>query len=227
MVERHSCVRDAVRAGDPPRAHPTGVGRKGRAVRRDPRWGLAPAAAEPHGFRVAPCQSAGSPQGTSGGEVSLSGGRQTSGEAVPRPRPNSPHLIDDGWRSPRDSRPPRPAPGWSRGDSNPGPPPCKGGALPAKLRPPVCAVPAQRVGAPGLEPGTSALSGPRSNHLSYAPVARSGFPVVHSGGRPMPKTERAHPPGGETVNDLATRRCGAPNSPWSVRAWRPRIPRPR
>ena len=25
---------------------------------------------------------------------------------------------------------------WSRGDSNPGPPPCKGGALPAKLRPP-------------------------------------------------------------------------------------------
>jgi hypothetical protein len=31
----------------------------------------------------------------------------------------------------------RPAgPQWSRGDSNPGPPPCKGGALPAKLRPP-------------------------------------------------------------------------------------------
>jgi len=27
--------------------------------------------------------------------------------------------------------------GWSRGDSNPGPPPCKGGALPAKLRPPI------------------------------------------------------------------------------------------
>jgi hypothetical protein len=29
-------------------------------------------------------------------------------------------------------------PWWSRGDSNPGPPPCKGGALPAKLRPPAC-----------------------------------------------------------------------------------------
>lgn len=28
------------------------------------------------------------------------------------------------------------------------------------------------VGAPGLEPGTSALSGPRSNHLSYAPITR-------------------------------------------------------
>jgi hypothetical protein len=33
-------------------------------------------------------------------------------------------------------------PGWSRGDSNPGPPPCKGGALPAKLRPPVPSAPA-------------------------------------------------------------------------------------
>ena len=31
------------------------------------------------------------------------------------------------------------------------------------------------VGAPGLEPGTSALSGPRSNQLSYAPrVAAAG-----------------------------------------------------
>ena len=28
------------------------------------------------------------------------------------------------------------------------------------------------VGAPGLEPGTSALSGPRSNRLSYAPASR-------------------------------------------------------
>ena len=28
------------------------------------------------------------------------------------------------------------------------------------------------VGAPGLEPGTSALSGPRSNQLSYAPWGR-------------------------------------------------------
>jgi hypothetical protein len=56
---------------------------------------------------------------------------------------------------------------WSRGGSNPEPPPCKGGALPVELRP-------HRngpVGAPGLEPGTSALSGPRSNQLSYAPAA--------------------------------------------------------
>ena len=31
--------------------------------------------------------------------------------------------------------------------------------------------PPSGVGAPGLEPGTSALSGPRSNRLSYAPAA--------------------------------------------------------
>ena len=56
---------------------------------------------------------------------------------------------------------------WSRGGSNPEPPPCKGGALPVELRP----QPLGPVGAPGLEPGTSALSGPRSNQLSYAPAA--------------------------------------------------------
>ena len=80
----------------------------------------------------------------------------------------------------------RPA-GWSRGDSNPGPPPCKGGALPAKLRPrthaPTAPRARPRVGAPGLEPGTSALSGPRSNHLSYAPAAA---PALPRHGRPQP-----------------------------------------
>ena len=72
---------------------------------------------------------------------------------------------------------------WSRGDSNPLPPPCKGGALPGELRPlrsPLgepgsaqCGEPrpsdrseGQMVGHPGLEPGTSVLSGLRSNHLS-------------------------------------------------------------
>ena len=61
---------------------------------------------------------------------------------------------------------------WSRGGSNPGPPPCKSGALPAELRPHVVpALPGENspVGAPGLEPGASALSGPRSDRLSYAP----------------------------------------------------------
>jgi hypothetical protein len=38
----------------------------------------------------------------------------------------------------RTAQPPsRHSGGWSRGESNPGPPPCKGGALPAELRPPV------------------------------------------------------------------------------------------
>ncbi len=62
----------------------------------------------------------------------------------------------------------RTSPRWSRGGSNPGPPPCKGGALPAELRPPGRGD--ARVGAPGLEPGASALSGPRSDRLSYAPM---------------------------------------------------------
>ncbi len=67
---------------------------------------------------------------------------------------------------------------WSHGGSNPEPPPCKGGALPVELRPPAAArrrmphpgFPRGRVGAPGLEPGASALSGPRSDRLSYAPA---------------------------------------------------------
>jgi hypothetical protein len=47
------------------------------------------------------------------------------------------------------------------------------------------------VGAPGLEPGTSALSGPRSNHLSYAPM-RHRFITTPVSRRPMPKTKRAN-----------------------------------
>ena len=42
---------------------------------------------------------------------------------------------------------------WSRGDSNPGPPPCKGGALPAKLRPPTAASPVSRISAAPLQTG--------------------------------------------------------------------------
>ena len=86
-----------------------------------------------------------------------------------------PRLRCQGARRPRDRRdgtaPRVGGPRWSRGDSNPGPPPCKGGALPAKLRPPPRRIVPPAVGAPGLEPGTSALSGPRSNQLSYAPAA--------------------------------------------------------
>lgn len=73
---------------------------------------------------------------------------------------------------------------WSRGGSNPEPPPCKGGALPVELRP----RPRWPVGAPGFEPGTSALSGPRSNQLSYAPAASPAG--CHS--RRRPKMEDIH-----------------------------------
>ena len=89
---------------------------------------------------------------------------------------------------------------WSRGDSNPGPPPCKGGALPAKLRPhcvftrtPVPGIAAALVGAPGLEPGTSALSGPRSNQLSYAPspcARRTGPSPARWSARSRSRAER-------------------------------------
>jgi hypothetical protein len=40
------------------------------------------------------------------------------------------------WRHFFPSQRASPQPPWSRGESNPGPPPCKGGALPAELRPP-------------------------------------------------------------------------------------------
>ena len=46
------------------------------------------------------------------------------------------------------------------------------------------------VGAPGLEPGTSALSGPRSNHLSYAP----GAVARHTGPRSVLCRRRSRPP---------------------------------
>ena len=43
------------------------------------------------------------------------------------------------------------------------------------------------VGAPGLEPGTSALSGPRSNQLSYAPKPRGHTRFQHTApGRTTP-----------------------------------------
>jgi hypothetical protein len=78
---------------------------------------------------------------------------------------------------------------WSRRDSNPRHLACKASALPAELRPrrKGPGVRAQKndsdlwsptpdlsqMGAPRLELGTSALSGPRSNQLSYAPGRRS------------------------------------------------------
>ena len=58
---------------------------------------------------------------------------------------------------------------WSITGSNRWPPACKAGALPAELIPHVYLN--SMVGLNGLEPTTSPLSGVRSNHLSYRPVA--------------------------------------------------------
>ena len=56
---------------------------------------------------------------------------------------------------------------WRHGDSNPGPPRCKRGALPTELCPPV--------GQARLELATSRLSGVRSNQLSYCPKSNRNF----------------------------------------------------
>ena len=81
----------------------------------------APAAAAPNGSRVAHCQSA-----------------ARSSDLATRTFPAWRELPRSRWRRTTATlrKAPRWSQGWSRGDSNPGPPPCKGGALPAKLRPP-------------------------------------------------------------------------------------------
>ncbi len=64
---------------------------------------------------------------------------------------------------------------WRWADSNPRPPACKAGALPLSYIPMLSAQPrgarGDLVGQPGIEPGTSVLSGLRSNRLSYWPGA--------------------------------------------------------
>ena len=69
---------------------------------------------------------------------------------------------------------------WRWWDSNPWPPACRAGALPAELHPHICMgfcfSPLFSnsfkllVGPSGLEPPTSCLSGTRSNLLSYDPM---------------------------------------------------------
>jgi hypothetical protein len=93
------------------------------------------------------------------------------------------------------------------------------------------------VGAPGLEPGTSALSGPRSNRLSYAPPGAAVSPSSTAAGPPQDPLGR-HPPyaqdgargsspasmlryqGGSTrINKSSSRqwpRVASPSSPPSV-----------
>jgi hypothetical protein len=108
---------------------------------------------------------------------------------------------------------------WSRGESNPRPPPCKGGALPTKLRPRDRRAPTG-VGVPGIEPGTSVLSGPRSNRLSYTPQR----PRPGSGLGPEPAKSE-----GETREAVPHPRMGN-GSTWKCcrhgrEPWRQELPR--
>ena len=72
--------------------------------------------------------------------------------------------------------------GWSRGDSNPQPPPCKGGALPTELHPRVTSrgrwIPARgarlRLTAPTNEPDGHADQ--RAEHSEEKPLAFTHFP---------------------------------------------------
>ena len=64
-------------------------------------------------------------------------------------------------------------PWWRWWDSNPWPPACRAGALPAELHPQIILgilLFSILVGPSGLEPPTSCLSGTRSNLLSYEPL---------------------------------------------------------
>ena len=63
-------------------------------------------------------------------------------------------------------------PWWRWWDSNPWPPACRAGALPAELHPHIMVGSYLHllVGPSGLEPPTSCLSGTRSNLLSYEPM---------------------------------------------------------
>ena len=117
----------------------------------------------------------------------------TSDEAFHPPRSLGPLVIHTGTAagSPQ---------GWSRGDSNPGPPPCKGGALPAKLRPPGLRRPRPRRGGRAwtrtrdLGLIRAALSPPElraRRTVSRPPQRRRAPGSPGDTTRPLPKTERA------------------------------------
>ena len=83
--------------------------------------------------------------------------------------------------------------------------------------PRTAARPAPTVGAPGLEPGTSALSGPRSDQLSYAPTRRPRRRGRRR--RPMQRRGRSAPrlAPAQAARDRQTARAPPPPR----HAWRP------
>jgi hypothetical protein len=154
--------------------------RAGERTRALVRTWPSPAAAEPHGFRVAHCQGASRPAGRLTTHRS-SRGRQTSSEGVSRPRTNSPDPLVVRRPPLAQRRGGRRTPGGAAGIRTPDLRRARA-ALSQLSYGPDTRPPVPRVGAPGLEPGTSALSGPRSNRLSYAPAARVVFPSSTAAG---------------------------------------------
>jgi hypothetical protein len=131
----------ATAGSDPVRPRPGLTASRGRRTRRVPRGALS---------RCTTRRSADPKVGVRSSNLVRS--RLPTSEEISQPirglrtAPRSPdrNWHDDGGASAD------PAPGyprWSRGDSNPGPPPCKGGALPAKLRPPTAASRRSRIAA--------------------------------------------------------------------------------
>ena len=106
-------------------------------------------------------------------------------------------------------------PQWSRGDSNPGPPPCKGGALPAKLRPPA------RPGAPGGRAWT------RTRDLGLIRTALSPPELRARRRDPAPKTECSPNPTPRSIPRIGSHGAPlarlAPTSPPSTPRCPPRL----
>ena len=97
---------------------------------------------------------------------------------------------------------------WSRGDSNPGPPPCKGGALPAKLRPPI---PPDGLALPLPLRGAG-----RIGHRRLP--ARTGTPDRFRSPVRCRRRSSAHHPGGQSPQRVRAGSCdaglhGSPGAP--------------
>ncbi len=71
----------------------------------------------------------------------------------------------------------------------------------------------QMVGVPGLEPGTSSLSGTRSNRLSYTPADRAPGLVEPGGLEPPTACLQSRRSGQLSYDPLETEQCNASNAP--------------
>jgi hypothetical protein len=227
-----------VRAGDPTRAHPhTTPGAVDRSVTRGPRTGLVVS----HGRRTPRVPRGALSRYRGGSHPSPRRGLPLPEVVKPRPKPSA----DLGRGLPtvsRSARPPLaqdrrvPLRGGAAGIRTPDLRRARAALSRLSYGPPRPAArhprPAFRsggVGAPGLEPGTSALSGPRSNHLSYAPAARSTprrrRPGLPGPGIPSGESSRVAPARPPARCPRRSARIRARTQPPVMPAWRRRPPR--